>query len=141
MNQHPLIERIINEGGPEHARITYNEFLVLCKVVTPHTCKGSMMRCCGEFRCEPCHMEHLRLTHTRADVQKWKQFHGNPVITQREERKEVQKPVKQGKEVVAKHSKTREVKVDAVASLRTLLLGVSPDEVVQAYAHLVRNMQ
>lgn len=28
-----------------------------------HTCQGARMRCCGELRCESCHVAHLRSAH------------------------------------------------------------------------------
>lgn len=36
-----------------------------------HKCHGARIGCCGVFRCEPCHVTHLRYRHGEKSAQFW----------------------------------------------------------------------
>lgn len=48
----------------------------------PHKCIGAKIGCCGKFRCETCHLDHLRAEHSPAVVQQWLKLAGQISIIQ-----------------------------------------------------------
>lgn len=49
-----------------------------------HKCSGPRIGCCGSFRCEPCHVNHLRHTHGEHSAMFWNKLCQESRITWKE---------------------------------------------------------
>jgi len=127
-----IAQKIQENGGIEHAIVSRSEFLVLMAHVTPHECKGSLMRCCDIFRCEPCHIAHMRLSHRAATKQTWEKFTVSQRIVKEEIRVERPLPVPKAKEVVSKHKSQKIAKVRFTPEMIASIRQSSPTDVLDA---------
>lgn len=51
-----------------------------------HRCQGARIGCCGAFRCEPCHVDHLRARHGEHAAQFWNSLAQSSRLTWAESR-------------------------------------------------------
>ena len=101
LSMRTLVDQVINEGLHE-TKMPIEEWLYLIRIskdqLKDHQCQGSLMRCCNEFRCEVCHLQHMHEEHSKAAVQTFGKFHSSHTIVRDAvapkplpERKEVKK--------------------------------------------------
>jgi hypothetical protein len=112
MDEHdwPLMEAFIDSLSEDECR------RILAVMTYEHKCSGSRIGCCGTFRCQPCHVDHLRSAHGEHSAQFWNKLCQSTNLTWADPRPPTSKPKSSPRRRKEVNDPTRQLEVPSELS-------------------------